>query len=29
MMIWDKFAPFYDFMETVYNGNVIKELPKK
>lgn len=24
MMIWDKFAPFYDFMDTVYNGKCYK-----
>ena len=29
MMIWDKFAPFYDFMETVYNGKCYKGIAEK
>ena len=28
-MIWDKFAPFYDFMETVYNGKCYKGIAEK
>ena len=28
-MIWDKFAPFYDFFETVYNGKCYKGIAEK
>lgn len=28
-MIWDKFAPFYDFFETAYNGKCYKGIAEK
>lgn len=28
-MFWDKVAGFYDFIETVYNGKVYRELGKR
>ena len=28
-MIWDKLSPFYDFMETVYNGTCYKGIAEK
>lgn len=28
-MIWDTFAPFYDFMETIYNGTCYKGIAEK
>lgn len=28
-MIWDKLSPFYDFMETVYNGKCYKGIAEK
>lgn len=28
-MIWDKLSPFYDIMETIYNGRVYKGIAKE